>query len=569
VATVQPVARGEIPRILHQVWLGPKPLPEEFGAYRETWREHHPGWRLELWTEDRVPEELRRPEVYDRLRVPAERADILRLEVLWRFGGVYVDTDFECRRSIEPLIAGVDFFTAYLKPGRVNNAIIGAVPGHPILDRALRELRPNPVYGYDKEAAGPLFFDRLIKDYPETKVFEPPVFYPSTPGEREQAVAIHHVARSWKDAEGFEQASIRARERIRRVRIEIEREREAQKLRGEDLAEIRRRLHRAEAGMRPDPPLLVRAFRATPRVRAAIRGQARGRRQQLAHVGRGVARWVSALGDRIEAALPVLPVLGRRASSSTEPGGIPTTIHQIWLSPEPMPKSIRRSMRSWRKRNRSWDHRLWTEENLPDDPVRVEVRETIRSSRERSQFLRLEVLGRFGGVYVDPDVVCRRPLTRIDNDPEFFAASFANGAADESLLGASPGHPLVERLLAELKATEYWGETPDRVGRLITPEALAAHDRAELLPAGAVVYEGEPGMDGAVAVRTAAREREVDVLKGEAISVEQELAGIQRQLDDERRRTAELEAELKAAVAALDAARTRHRRDRTGRATAG
>jgi mannosyltransferase OCH1-like enzyme len=203
-----------IPRIVHQVWLGPNPLPDEFAAYRETWGEHNPGWTLELWTEDHLPDVLQRPEVYDRLRVPAERADILRLEVLWRFGGVYVDTDFECRRPLEPLLDGVDFFTAYLKPGRVNNAIIGATPGHAILERALAELRPAQTYKYDKAAAGPLFLDRLVKDYPEITIFEPRLFYPATPGERQDAVAIHHAARSWKDAEGFREAAKRAQARI-------------------------------------------------------------------------------------------------------------------------------------------------------------------------------------------------------------------------------------------------------------------------------------------------------------------------------------------------------------------
>src|SRR5204863_264320 len=76
-----------------------------------------------------------------------ERADILRLELLWRYGGVYIDTDFECLKPIDELLEGVEFFTGLLKragpskPARVNNAIFGAGPGHPLLDRALDELR--------------------------------------------------------------------------------------------------------------------------------------------------------------------------------------------------------------------------------------------------------------------------------------------------------------------------------------------------------------------------------------------------------------------------------------------
>src|SRR5262245_37093593 len=104
-----------IPRLFHQVWVGPKPFPAEFEAYSETWLERHPGWELQLWTEENLPQGLRRPEAYERLRSPVERCDILRFELLWRFGGVYVDCDFECLRSLEPLIEELDFFTANIE----------------------------------------------------------------------------------------------------------------------------------------------------------------------------------------------------------------------------------------------------------------------------------------------------------------------------------------------------------------------------------------------------------------------------------------------------------------------
>ena len=97
-----------IPRVFHQIWVGPEPLPEEFVAYQRTWLTYNPGWKLQLWTEENLPPDLERREVYEKLRVPAERADILRVELLWRFGGVYIDTDFECLRPIEGLLHEVE-----------------------------------------------------------------------------------------------------------------------------------------------------------------------------------------------------------------------------------------------------------------------------------------------------------------------------------------------------------------------------------------------------------------------------------------------------------------------------
>lgn len=229
-----------VPRVVHRIWLGPNPLPDEFAAYGESWARLNPGWEVKLWTEDDVPSDLRRPEARERLRVPAERSDILRLEVLWRHGGVYVDTDFECVRPLEELVGGLDFFCAYLKPGQVNNAFIGATPGHPILDRALDALRPSEWHGYDKAAAGPEFVDTLLRGDRDVAIFAPELVYPNTPEQREAAYAIHHQARSWKDEEGFKVAALVAEERLESALRELHEERRAHERTKAELAKVRR-----------------------------------------------------------------------------------------------------------------------------------------------------------------------------------------------------------------------------------------------------------------------------------------------------------------------------------------
>jgi mannosyltransferase OCH1-like enzyme len=191
-----------IPRVFHQVWVGGAQFPAEFSRYQQTWLDHHPDWELRLWTEGNLPDGLRRPEAYERLRSPVERCDILRLELPLRFGGVYLDCDFECLRSIELLIDELDFFVGDTEDGRVNHAIMGAVAGHPILIRALDEIRPREFFGYDKESTGPLFFDRLMKEFPDAKAFDKSVFYaPEAEAREHSGYAIHHEAISWKDAD--------------------------------------------------------------------------------------------------------------------------------------------------------------------------------------------------------------------------------------------------------------------------------------------------------------------------------------------------------------------------------
>jgi mannosyltransferase OCH1-like enzyme len=194
--------------------VGPDPFPAELTGYRETWLRHNPDWELHSWTDDNLPEGLRREEVYDRSRTPWERADILRLEVVLRFGGVHVDADFECLRAIEPLIEDIEFFIGYRKPGRVNGALFGAVPGHPILLEALEAIRPRDDRSYDKDATGPKFLDAQLADRPAITYFEPTIFYPRTPEEIDQAYAIHHRARGWKDEEGLRRSLAKAEKRL-------------------------------------------------------------------------------------------------------------------------------------------------------------------------------------------------------------------------------------------------------------------------------------------------------------------------------------------------------------------
>jgi hypothetical protein len=206
-----------IPRIFHQIWVGPDPLPNEYAVYQQTWLEHHPGWELRLWTEENIPEGLRRPEVYERLRAPAERANILRLELLARFGGVYVDTDFESLRSIEPLVEDAELFITLAKPGRVNNALMGSVPNHPIVDEAINQIRPVEFFGHDKARTGTRFLDGLLIDRSGVTLLDAELFYPETEAARQRAYALHRKARSWKDPDQLRIDLERAERKIQSV----------------------------------------------------------------------------------------------------------------------------------------------------------------------------------------------------------------------------------------------------------------------------------------------------------------------------------------------------------------
>jgi hypothetical protein len=171
---------AEIPHVIHRVWLGRSPMAEELVRYGETWRRHHPGWKLRLWR-DRHVRKLVPPEAAARARHYSELSDLVRFEVLRRFGGVYVDTDVECLRSIEPLLEGERALLGYEKPGRVGTAVLAAAAGHPLFEDASTEARNTVGLGANAaDATGPYFLTLLVKDHPDVRIVEPDVFYPYT-----------------------------------------------------------------------------------------------------------------------------------------------------------------------------------------------------------------------------------------------------------------------------------------------------------------------------------------------------------------------------------------------------
>jgi hypothetical protein len=238
-----------IPRTFHHVWLGPDPLPPVFARFRETWATHHPDWELRLWTEDALPENLVRTEVYDTRRIPSERSSILRYEILFRYGGIYLDTDFECQRALGELVDGLDFFTAYLsdgkdgRGGRIGAGIIGAVAGHPILEKATNEARGGSYEKRDKALSGTVFFSRVVSGFPEARIFDRPIFYPRTRSETSNAYAVHHFARSWKTPDELRESLNRTEVRLAEAKEEILRLRaELAAARSTPLSRLRRRL---------------------------------------------------------------------------------------------------------------------------------------------------------------------------------------------------------------------------------------------------------------------------------------------------------------------------------------
>jgi hypothetical protein len=200
-----------IPRHFHRIWLGSR-IPVEFEQFGRSWLKQNPDWEMTLWTEDNLPR-LRNQDLYDRAPelvasrlVWRFRSNLARYEILYEHGGVYLDTDFEALRPLEPFIDGLDLFAAEEKPGLIANGFMGSRAGHPFLEalisgaeRSVAE-RPNlPSW----RTTGPEYLTRVANERPDEMFLIPThLVYPyhhtelgpdRTPGPINPEAFAHHV----------------------------------------------------------------------------------------------------------------------------------------------------------------------------------------------------------------------------------------------------------------------------------------------------------------------------------------------------------------------------------------
>ncbi len=141
-------------------------------------------------------------------------------------------------------------------------------------------------------------------------------------------------------------------------------------------------------------------------------------------------------------------------------GVIPKTIHQIWLGPRPRPTVM---MESWKNNHPQWSYHVWTEETI-DYPLENQTQyDAMKDFGGKADILRYEILKRHGGVYVDADMTCLRPLDLDLLENEFFAA-FENerrrpGLVANGLVGCAAGHPVMQEMIEHIRKLN-----PDRLG---------------------------------------------------------------------------------------------------------
>lgn len=152
----------KIPKTIHLIWVGPKPFPQSSVETIRSWKAHHPDWTFIFWTDRKRPSPCKDMKVrlvedfdfqflkekYEESKNWGEKSDLWRYEILYKYGGIYIDHDARCLRPFHCLNTGYDFYACLEMPHEgiedlavtAGIGIIGAKPGHPVLREAIQKV---------------------------------------------------------------------------------------------------------------------------------------------------------------------------------------------------------------------------------------------------------------------------------------------------------------------------------------------------------------------------------------------------------------------------------------------
>ena len=135
-----------IPKIIHYTWFSNEPMPAEIQACVDSWQRYMPDYTLVKWDMDSIAgiDNIFMREAIGK-RKWAFAADLVRLFAVYNQGGIYLDTDMELTRSLDPLLSHRAFIGRehifhidnYRTEHYLTSHCFGAEPRHPFIKRCL------------------------------------------------------------------------------------------------------------------------------------------------------------------------------------------------------------------------------------------------------------------------------------------------------------------------------------------------------------------------------------------------------------------------------------------------
>ena len=119
-----------IPKIIHYCWFGRNPLPELAVKCIASWKKFLPDYEIKEWNEDNFDVNIipYTQEAY-KVKKYAFVSDYARFWILYKYGGLYFDTDVEVIKPMDDIIAKGPFMGCENEAGNGGAMSLGVNPG--------------------------------------------------------------------------------------------------------------------------------------------------------------------------------------------------------------------------------------------------------------------------------------------------------------------------------------------------------------------------------------------------------------------------------------------------------
>lgn len=194
----------------------PEQTTVEVEGWWSTWLDLHPEFEHQTWRDPLDPADFPiSSTAWELCTSGAQLAGLVRLEVLLHHGGVYVDSDVEPLRSIDPLLDVGPVWCCTEDGRHLTDAVIAAEKGHDAVRFALMRALGLMTGAYRRDdpmpnaqATGPLNLTAAWRDRHDVTVLSARHFYPIGYTEKSQletfdvdehpdSFGVHHWAFSW------------------------------------------------------------------------------------------------------------------------------------------------------------------------------------------------------------------------------------------------------------------------------------------------------------------------------------------------------------------------------------
>lgn len=203
--------------IIHYCWFGRGSIPSKEKACMESWKRFLPMCDIKLWNEDSFDYQCCRfaLEAYESQKY-AFVSDYVRVKVLYEYGGLYLDTDFEIISDFSELIRTNDNFLGFETRAHLGTAIMYFQPHHPLM-KAFVDYYESKSFrlksGEIDNVANVVILTDLLKEkgfvpngqkqkVGDIMIFNREYFYPKKLSESDfrvthETVGIHRCSNSW------------------------------------------------------------------------------------------------------------------------------------------------------------------------------------------------------------------------------------------------------------------------------------------------------------------------------------------------------------------------------------